>query len=53
MSAATESDVTREGVPCPGCGERHHFGVFVREDGCPDCDRTMAELRAIERGGRA
>ncbi len=53
MSAATESEVTREGVPCPACESRYPFGRFEENDGCPSCDRSMAELRAIERGGRA
>jgi ssDNA-binding Zn-finger/Zn-ribbon topoisomerase 1 len=48
-----EEKVTEEGVPCPACGERHHYGVFTREEGCPDCGRTLAELRAIARGGSA
>jgi len=51
--AVSEDAVDEEGAPCPACEERHHYGVFVDNEGCPDCGRSLAELRAIARGGRA
>ncbi len=48
-----EANETNGETPCPACESEHTFSEFVDAEGCPSCDKSLAQLRAISRGGRA